>query len=99
MYARLLWICRVLAVGFAALLLPVAIFAQSTPTTLVLTNSPTPSVFGQAVTLTAAVSPSGATGHVTFYDGVTVLGAAPLAGGQASLITIMLSSSGHALRA
>ncbi len=52
-------------------------------------NSLSP-VYGESITLSAAVSPaSGAsgtpTGSVTFYDGATELGAAPLIGGSATL--------------
>ena len=43
-------------------------------TTTTLAATPNPSVLGQPVTLTATVSPSAATGKVTFYDGTTVLG-------------------------
>ena len=43
-----------------------------TPSSVTLTASPNPSSYGQAVTLTAAVTP-GATGKVTYYDGVTIL--------------------------
>ena len=44
------------------------------------------SVFGAPVTLTATVSPSSATGPVTFYDGVAILGVAQLSNGNATLI-------------
>ena len=46
-------------------------------TTAALTASPNPATAGQAVTLTAAVSPAGATGTVQFLDGATVLGTVP----------------------
>ncbi len=55
------------------------------PTTTALAAAPNPSTFGQPVTLTATVSPSAATGQVTFYDGTTVLGVGTLAGGTATL--------------
>ncbi len=67
--------------------------------TLALTSYPNPSVFGQAVTLTATVSPAAATGKVTFYDGVTVLGIGTLSGGQATLTTGLLSSGSRSLKA
>ena len=54
---------------------------------------------GQAVTLTATVSPSAATGKVTFYDGTTVLGVGTLAGGTATLSTILLPAGSRSLRA
>src|SRR5207302_5303714 len=43
-----------------------------------LTSSPNPSTFGQSVALTATVSPSSATGTVTFKDGSTSLGTGTL---------------------
>ena len=59
-----------------------------------LSSSLNPSVYGQAVTLTATVTPkSGSgtpTGSVTFYDGSTALGTATLASGKASLSTTVL---------
>src|SRR5207253_8511955 len=42
-----------------------------TATTTTLNSSLNPSYVGQSVTFTAAVSPSGASGTVTFYDGTT----------------------------
>ncbi len=64
----------------------------------VLTASPNPSRYGQAVTLTASV-PSGATGKVAFYDGVTVLGVAPVAGAKATFTTTLMPSGSSTLRA
>jgi hypothetical protein len=57
-----------------------------------ITSSANPSIYGQSVTLTATVSPSTATGTVTFYNGVTVLEIEPLSSGQATLKTVMLPS-------
>ena len=71
----------------------------SLPTTTALTATPNPSTFGQSVTLTATVSPSAATGKVTFYDGTTVLGVGSLAGGTATLNTISLPTGSRSLRA
>jgi HpiC1 cyclase/Bacterial Ig-like domain (group 3)/FG-GAP-like repeat/Viral BACON domain/Right handed beta helix region/CARDB len=65
-----------------------------------LTSSPSPSAqLGQAVTLTATVSPASATGTVTFYDSETILGVATLTNGQASLTTSLLPSGQRALQA
>ncbi|SPF40037.1 exported hypothetical protein [Candidatus Sulfopaludibacter sp. SbA4] len=44
------------------------------------TNAPTVAQFGGTVTLTATVTPAGATGKVTFYDGTTILGIGTLSG-------------------
>src|SRR5207237_9172797 len=48
-----------------------------------LTSSPNPSTFGQSVALTATVSPSAATGTVTFKDGSTSLGTGTLSRSKA----------------
>src|SRR5207253_7258764 len=69
-------------------------------TTTTLTSTPSGSAtFGQQVTLTATVSPSVATGKVTFYDETTILGVGTLSGGQAVLRTIALPSGTRSLRA
>jgi hypothetical protein len=73
-----------------------------TITTLV--SSANPSVFGQAVTLTATttpVSPGGGTptGNVTFKDGGTVLGISPISGGAATLVVSTLTVGAHSLSA
>ncbi len=57
------------------------------------------STYGQNVTLTATISPSSATGTVTFYDGVTVLGRVSIVSGQCSLSTSQLAAGSHSLRA
>ncbi len=68
------------------------------------TVSPNPSLYGQPVTLTAAVAAvapgSGTpTGSVTFYDGATVLGTATLSSGSASLTTAALGGGAHSVTA
>ncbi len=70
-----------------------------TPTTTTLVSSPNPSTFGQAVTLTPTVSATAATGKVTFYDGVTILGVRTLPGGQATLTAALLPSGSRSLKA
>lgn len=54
-------------------------------TTTTVTSSANPSPFGQNFTLTATVSPSSATGTVTFNDGSAALGKATIANGSATL--------------
>ncbi len=49
---------------------------------LTLTANPNPATSGQSVTLTATASVAGATGTVTFLNGATSLGSAPLSGGS-----------------
>jgi hypothetical protein len=59
-------------------------------TTTALTSNLNPSIYGQAVTLTATVSsdgPSAPTGTVTFHNGTKWLGKATLSGGVAILTT------------
>jgi hypothetical protein len=76
-----------------------AAFTIKAITSLVLVASPNPSTLGQAVTLTATVSPASATGKVMFYDGVTALGTSTLSSGQATLTTALLPSGGRSLKA
>jgi hypothetical protein len=69
-------------------------------TTVTLSSAPNPATYGQAVTLTADVTPSTATGVVEFLDGTTVVGAAPLnASGRAEIDTLLLPSGTRQLRA
>ena len=72
-------------------------FAQ-TPSSVSLMASPSPAAYGHPVLLTATAS-SGATGKVTFYDGVTILGTGTLSAGQASLSTVLLPAGNRNLRA
>ena len=74
--------------------LAAAAFAQ----TPVLTTFPNPSSFAQEVTVTAMVG-GGATGRVTFYDGVNILGTGVLSGGQALLKAPFLLDGPHSLKA
>jgi hypothetical protein len=78
-----------------AYLLLLAVTAQAQ---ISLTVSPNPSTLGQAVTLTATLSP-GSGGTVTFYDGVNVLGIARAVGSQAAYSTTLLAAGPHSLRA
>jgi hypothetical protein len=75
-----------------------ALALAQTPSSTSLIASPNPSNYRQAVSLTATVT-SGATGKVTFYDGVTILGVGTISGGQASISTVMLPSGNRRLRA
>jgi hypothetical protein len=70
-----------------------------------LASSANPTLFGQAITLTASISaiPAGSgthTGTVTFRRGVTVLGTSPLNGvGQATLSNVSLGVGSHQITA
>jgi Bacterial Ig-like domain (group 3)/FG-GAP-like repeat len=76
-----------------------ALVAGSTPTSINLATSGSPSVYGGTVTLTATVSPSAASGKVTFYDETTILGTSVLTEGIATLSTVLLSSGTQSLKA
>ncbi|HEU0122002.1 MAG TPA: FG-GAP-like repeat-containing protein [Bryobacteraceae bacterium] len=71
-----------------------------TGTTTTLATTPAGiAAFGQPVVLTASVSPSAATGKVTFYDGTVVLGSGTLAGGVASFSTPLIAAGTRTIRA
>ena len=76
-----------------------ALGLAATPTTVLLSGEPSPATFGQPVILTASVMPPGASGKVTFYDGVTVLGTRQLTNGQAVMATSLLPAGRRSLRA
>ncbi|MBV9494722.1 MAG: Ig-like domain repeat protein [Acidobacteria bacterium] len=73
--------------------------AALTPTTTTISSSMNPSTVGQPVTFTATVSPTGATGTVSFAEGQTVIGSAPLVNGQATFTTSTLSAGDHSITA
>jgi hypothetical protein len=62
-----------------------------------LQSGPNPSSVGQAVTFTATVSPSAATGTVMFFDGSTTLGSGTLNIGRATFTTSTLSVGSHSI--
>jgi hypothetical protein len=72
------------------------------PTVTGIVSSGNPAVYGDTITFTATVSSStgSPTGSVTFKEGSTVLGTAPVAaGGQASLAVAGLHTGTHAVKA
>lgn len=69
------------------------------PTTTVLTSSTNPSTAGSSITLTATVTPSSATGTVTFEDSATTIGTATLGHASGSLTTSALAAGSHSLTA
>jgi surface antigen len=92
----------VLILFFVALLadhLAAQIVPMLAGTSTSLSTSPNPSTYGATVTLTATVSPSGATGAVTFYDGSNSIGGASLSGGKATFSTSTLAAGTHILTA
>lgn len=74
-----------------------------TATSVQLVSSLNPSTVGQAVTLTATVSPAAATlpptGTVDFLDGATLLGHVAISGGVATLPATFSTAGVHALSA
>jgi hypothetical protein len=72
--------------------------SKAASTTALQASSTSPTQ-GQTITLTATVTPSGATGTVTFSDGQTSLGQSTLSGGQATFPTSTLAVGSHSLTA
>jgi len=68
------------------------------PTTVTLTVTPASALVGTPITLSAGTFPA-VTGTVTFYDGVLVLGTAPVAGGVATITTRLNSAGTRSFRA
>ena len=66
-------------------------------TTVALAASPNPATKGQAVTLSATVSPATATGTLQFFDGASLLGTASVVSGAGSLATSALAAGSHSL--
>lgn len=73
----------------------------TTSTTTTLTASPSSATVGTAITFTATVTPSAATGKVSFYDGTTstTLGTSTLSSGTATLSTSALATGTHSVTA
>jgi len=78
---------------------PVVLIISKLNSSTALTLSTATSTQSQAVTLTAAVSPSSATGNVTFLDGQTIVGTANLSAGVANFTTSSLAVGSHSLSA
>jgi len=72
---------------------------RSVATTTTLTASTPAASAGQAVTLTATVSPPSATGAVTFFDGKLAIGTVMVSEGKAEMTTTTLSPTGHVITA
>ena len=70
-----------------------------TVSSVILSASVNPSVPQQAVTLTAAISNTAASGSVTFFDGATSLGSQALSGGVATISISSLWPGTHAITA
>jgi len=71
-------------------------------TTTVTTSSANPSAYGQSITFTATITPSGSgtpTGTVTFKNGAVVLGTGTVSGGEAKFSTSTLTVATHSITA
>jgi len=88
-------------VTVGAMLLFAGVLSAQVATTTTLTSLPSStSSLSQSVTLTASVTPGGATGNVTFMDGVAVLGVGTLnLNGTASFSTTSLLTGNRSLQA
>lgn len=80
-------------IGFSGLAL------AKTNTSTTLASSANPSTYGSSVTFTATVTPSAATGTVTFKDGSTTLGTGTLSGGKVTFSTSTLAAGSHSVTA
>src|SRR5262249_15118353 len=69
------------------------------PTTTSVGSSLSPTAFTENVTFTATVNNAGATGSVTFMDGVDTLGSSMLSAGIATFETTSLSVGDHSISA
>lgn len=68
-------------------------------TATMLAAEPDPVTYGSSVTMTATVTPSNATGTISFYDGAVLLNTVAISGGQASWTTSALTAGVHSLTA
>ena len=74
--------------------------AVQNASTVTLSSSQSPADQGTQISLTAAISPSSATGTITFYDGgVAISGPISVSGGQAVLNTATLAFGSHSITA
>ncbi len=74
---------------------PQSLTVNTAPTSVVLTTDPDPSFWGQTLTLRATVTPSQATGTVTFRDSLTFLGTGTVSNGVATLLKSNLPTGYH----
>jgi hypothetical protein len=72
---------------------------QSGSSSTSLTSSPNPSVAGQSITFTATITPSDATGTVTFLNSGSSIGSALVSGGTATFSTSGLPAGSNSITA
>ena len=75
------------------------LLAAGTSTSVTLQLAAPSAILGQSVTLTARVTPSTATGKVSFFDGVSLIGVGTLAAGTARFKTAVLPTGNRSLTA
>ena len=92
-------VCGVLLLGMVWLLSGCNGFFVSGHTSTILSTSAVSATYGTAVTLTAKVSTTSATGYVEFFDGTTELGEETVSSGTATYSTSSLATGTHALTA
>ena len=89
----------IMLVVLSILVLSAGQAVAKTNTTTTLASSLNPSTYGSSVTFTATVSPSTATGTVTFKNGTTTLGTGTLSGGKATYSTSTLAVGSNSITA
>jgi Glycoside hydrolase family 44/Bacterial Ig-like domain (group 3) len=77
----------------------VSIQVNALASSVTLAATPATALTGQAISLTAAVTPAAATGKITFMDGSNAIGSATLASGSGALAVSTLSAGSHTLTA
>jgi hypothetical protein len=71
----------------------------NTPDTVVLQAAPSSLIIGYSATLTATVSPSGATGTVVFYDGTSGIGNCTVTDGSCTFVNTFMAAGFQSLTA
>src|SRR2546428_802105 len=77
----------------------VSITVQSAATTILISSSANPSIFGYSITFTATVNSTATTGTVTFYNGTQTLGTGTLSGGTATYSTSAFAPGSYSITA
>ncbi|HWW23083.1 MAG TPA: Ig-like domain repeat protein [Edaphobacter sp.] len=85
--------------NYTLALVPGTLTVVSASTTTTLTTSAPSTQYGDPITFTATVAPSGATGSVQFSNGSTVLGTGTISGGVATLTTSSLNAGSYTITA
>jgi hypothetical protein len=70
----------------------------ATVSNVLISSSPNPSTYAQAVTFTATLAP-GKIGTIIFFDGTTNIGSSPISGTTATIVTSSLTAGSHNITA